>query len=244
MNWSIRYAIAQINWTGSPTLESGEAYGNIIGRVNEFYSKGGTVEIHHFNGKKFTPNKNIAKELDSQSNRIENSQERSNSSLKSMLDLYSGAYKKGKFSSFLDETFKLGAKHYALIARDKNNNVTAALNVSKFPGTEDSVPVLGIGSVASISPGHASVLQHAMLHHIAGEQSAISSQVFNPTVNNGIWTEADQNQQNNALRYHKGIGRRIEQTPGGNVKSNWFKSDTTRLVRNTRARTNIIHFYN
>ena len=228
MNWSIRYAIAQLNWQMSPSLQSGEAYGNIIGRVNEFYSKGGTVEIHHFNSKKFTPNKNIARELDSQSNRIENSQERSNSSLKSMLDLYSRAYKQGKFSSYLDETFKLGAKHYALIARDKNNNATAALNVSKFPGTENSVPELAIGFVASISPGHASVLQHAMLHHIAGEQSAISSSVLNP----------------DALRYHKGIGRRIQQTPGGNTYSNWFKSDTTRLVRNTRARTNIIHFYN
>ena len=258
MNWNERYAIAQINWTMSPKLESGEVYKNILGRVNNFYSQGGTVEIHHFNKKNFSADKDIAWDLKNQSDKLERSktnslaEEQANSSLRGGLLLYSQAYKKGKLPSAINYNFQGDWDHCLLLARDKDNNITAALNATHFPKTDESVPMVSIGGVSSVSPGHASVLQHAMLHHIAGEQSGVMSQVFNPTVNLSPrnpkkilpWSEENQKQQDNALRYHEGIGRRIEKSPNGNIDSNWFKSDVTRLVRNTRTRTNVKHIYN
>jgi hypothetical protein len=260
INWNTRYAIAQYNYTFSPQIDD-TTYQNILGRVNKFYGEGGSVEIHSFDHSKgsFTSDKAKADELSQQASRIRRESAASEDLVKKtsgeytagMIDNLSRFYRKGRFSpGYTRDSRRSGRITSIALTRDKNNNITAAMAGLTYPETDDYPGVFTVNGTSSTVKGHASVLQHAMLHSIVGEHKAVNSEVFNPHNNYDDqgrlkpWTNKDQTVQNNAITYHKGLGRRIEQKPDKSIGSMWTQSDVTRLIRNTRTQTKIKCFYN
>jgi hypothetical protein len=261
MNWSERYAIAQYNYQYSPTLQGTDVYDNILGKVNKFYANGGTVELHHFDHSKgsFRPNFIMSNNLADQAARIiagssENDpvvKQRAHYETAWYLKNASRFYRKGRFPlSYSRQARKDGRSTVFGFTRDKDGNITAAMSGYNLPDNPEAGRCFVMNGVASTQPGHASVLQHALLHHVTGENIPVLSQVYNRTTNYNEkgeplpWTDDDQTQQDRALQYHRSIGRRISPETSGNINSFWSTNDTTRLIRNTRTKTNVKNFFN
>ena len=262
MNWSLRYAIAQYNYQFSPTLDDGKAYENIKNRTKKFYDEGGSVDIHHFDLSKgkFPKNYKMADHFLQQSVRLNKIAQGATDPVKfraaqetsHYAENINRFYRTGRFpNSYTRNARDNNMNTIFAFSRDSNGNITAASAGQLYLGNEDYGREYITNGTASSVPGHATVVQHAILHHVVGEHTPVFSQVFNPTVNYQDtnmnlkpWDEEDQKQQDNAIKYHKGIGRRLEREPSGNITSVWLNNDVTRLIRNTRIKTNVKHIWN
>ena len=261
MNWSTRYAIAQYNYQFSPMLDDGKAYENMKSRTKKFYDDGGSVDIHHFDLSKgkFPKNYKMADHFLQQSVRLSKIAKGATDPVKfraaqetsHYAENISRFYRTGRLPmSYTRNARQNNMSTVFAFSRDSNGNITAATAGQVYPGDENRNREYITNGTASSVPGHATVVQHAILHHVVGEHTPVFSQVFNPTVNykdmNTLkpWDEEDQKQQDNAIKYHKGIGRRLEREPSGNITSVWLNNDVTRLIRNTRIKTNVKHIWN
>ena len=262
MNWSLRYAIAQYNYQGSPTLDDGKTYENIKNKTKKFYDDGGSVDIHHFDLSKgkFPKNYKMADHFLQQSIRLKNIAQQATDPVKfraaqetsHYAEIISGFYRTGRFSNAYTRHARNNKTNTVFaFSRDSDGNITAASAGQVHPGDENNGRLYVTNGTASSVSGHATVVQHAILHHVVGEHTPVFSQVFNPTVNYEDinmrikpWDEEDQKQQDNAIKYHKGLGRRLEYEPSGNITSSWLGNDVTRLIRNTRTKTNVKHILN
>ena len=262
MNWSLRYAIAQYNYQGSPTLDDGKTYENIKNKTKKFYDEGGSVDIHHFDLSKgkFPKNYKMADHFLQQSIRLKNIAQQATDPVKfraaqetsHYAENISRFYRTGRFPNAYTRHARNNKTNTVFaFSRDSDGNITAASAGQVHPGDENNGRLYVTNGTASSVPGHATVVQHAILHHVVGEHTPVFSQVFNPTVNYEDinmrikpWDEEDQKQQDNAIKYHKGLGRRLEYEPSGNITSSWLGNDVTRLIRNTRLRTKVKHIQN
>ena len=262
MNWSLRYAIAQYNYQFSPTLDDGKAYESMRSKTKKFYDDGGSVDIHHFDLSKgkFDKNYEMADHFLQQSIRLKNIAQQATDPVKfraaqqtsEYAENISRFYRTGRFpNAYTRNARQNNMSTVFAFSRDSDGNITAASSGQTYPGDENIGKTYVINGTASSVPGHATVVQHAILHHVVGERTAVFSQVFNPTVNYEDinmrlkpWDEEDQKQQDTAIKYHKGIGRRLEHKPSGDITSSWLKNDVTRLIRNTRTKTNVKHIWN
>jgi hypothetical protein len=257
-----RYAIAQYNFQFSPTLDDGKAYESMRSKTKKFYDDGGSVDIHHFdlsNGR-FPKNYEMADHFLQQSDRLKKIAQNATDPVKFRAAMETGYYAEnisrfyrvGRFpTSYTKNARQHNINTVFAFSRDSNGNITAASSGQLYPGDENNARGYTTNGTASSVPGHATVVQHAILHHVVGEDAPVYSQVFNPTVNYSDqymhlkpWDDEDQKQQDNAIKYHKGIGRRLEHKQDGDITSSWVRNDVTRLIRNTRTKTNVKHIWN
>ena len=260
-HWKQRYAIAQYNYQFSPELD-GKTYENMKSKTKKFYDDGGSVDIHHFDLSKgkFPKDKAKADHFLQQSIRLQNIAKTTTDPVKfrgiqetsHYAENISRFYRTGRYPmSYTRNARQNNMSTVFAFSRDSDGNITAAASGQVHPGDENRVRSYVVNGTASSVPGHATVVQHALLHHVVGEHTPVFSQVFNPTVNYEDanmklkpWDSEDQKQQDNAIKYHKGLGRRLEHEPSGNITSTWLGNDVTRLIRNTRTKTNVKHIWN